>query len=74
MKADPADKGAGDLPAGLSQPALRALAGAGCTQLDQVAQLSESEIKRLHGIGPKAIVLLRQSLAARGLSFAPEKC
>lgn len=73
MKAEQADQGASDLPAGLSQPALRALAGAGCTRLEQVARLSEAEIKRLHGIGPKATILLRQALKARGLSFAPEK-
>jgi hypothetical protein len=59
-----------DLPVGLSQPALRALTAAGCLRLEQVAALSESEVSRLHGIGPKAIRLLHAALAAKGLSFA----
>jgi DNA-directed RNA polymerase alpha subunit len=62
-----------DLPAGLSQPALRALHGAGYRRLEQLTTLSESEVKRLHGIGPKALDQLRRALAARGLSFASEQ-
>ena len=62
-----------DLPAGLAQPALRALAGAGCTRLAQVAALNEREVKALHGIGPNALNLLRLALAAQGLSFAGEE-
>ncbi len=59
-----------DLPQGLSQPARRALLQAGCTRLEQVARLSEAELSRLHGIGPKSIRQLREALAASGLSFA----
>lgn len=62
-----------DLPKGLSQPALRALAGAGYTQLEQLTSVSAAELKRLHGMGPKGIDALRHALAARGLSFADEK-
>jgi hypothetical protein len=58
------------LPAGLSQPAQRALAGAGITRLDQLTRYSEKEIKGLHGIGPHALVQLREALSANGLSFA----
>lgn len=61
-----------DLPAGLSNPARRALIAAGCARLDQVAQLSEKEILRLHGVGPSAIKVLRPALDARGLTFAGE--
>lgn len=53
----------------LSAPARRALAGAGYARLEQLAQVSESELKRLHGMGPSAIGALRQALQARGLSF-----
>lgn len=63
----------GDLPAKLSQPALRALAGAGIKNLKQLSRFSESEIKKLHGMGPNGIHQLRVALAARGLSFAREK-
>lgn len=62
-----------DLPDGLSQPAQRALAGAGYKRLEQLAAVSEDEIKQLHGIGPKAIDLLRTALTAKGLSFAAGK-
>lgn len=59
-----------DFPAGVSNPALRALAGAGYTRLEELAGASEVELLRLHGMGPKAIRVLREALAARGLSFA----
>jgi hypothetical protein len=61
-----------DFPAGLSNPARRALAGAGYTHLEQLSQVSEREIARLHGVGPSALVKLRAALEARGLSFAPD--
>ncbi len=57
-----------DLPK-LSAPAHRALAGVGIQNLEQVSRFSEAEIKKLHGIGPKAIKELREALAARGLVF-----
>ena len=60
----------GDLPAELAAPARRALAQAGYTRLDQLARVSEAEIKRLHGMGPRALDQLRRALGARGLSFA----
>ena len=58
-----------DLPAGLSAPARRALAGAGISALSQLTHLTESDVKKLHGIGPNALEQLRQALAARGLSY-----
>ena len=70
MNKQPANQREGDLPAGLSQPAQRALAGAGISQLQQLSSFREGEIKQLHGIGPKAIRQLRQAGASRGLSFA----
>ena len=53
----------------LSAPARRALSGAGYTRLDQLAQISESDLKKLHGMGPTAIAALGAALAERGLSF-----
>ena len=61
-----------DFPEGLAAPARRALAGAGYSRLDQLTTVSEAGLKKLHGIGPKAIDQLRRALAARGLSFAAE--
>jgi hypothetical protein len=53
----------------LPSPARRALSGAGYTHLDQLAQVSESELEELHGMGPRAIATLRLALDERGLSF-----
>src|SRR5262245_51400075 len=62
-----------DFPGKLSAPARRALAGAGYTRLEQLSRISEAELKRLHGMGPKAIGQLREALAAKGRSFAEEE-
>jgi len=59
------------LPEGLSQPALRALNGNGIHRLEQLAAFREADIQKMHGVGPRAIQLLNQALAARGLSFKP---
>ena len=59
-----------DLPAGLAKPALRALIAAGYTRLDQLTTIKEAELLKLHGMGPKAIGLIRSALNARGQSFA----
>jgi DNA repair protein RadC len=62
-----------NLPGELAAPARRALAGAGLRRLEQLTQVTEAELKQLHGIGPNAIRQLRQALDANGLSFADEK-
>lgn len=59
----------GDLPAGLAQPARRALAGARITSLKQLARHTAAEVRALHGIGPNALETLRQALQAQGLAF-----
>ncbi|MBO0790618.1 MAG: DNA-binding protein [Ktedonobacteraceae bacterium] len=69
----PGDQGESNLPSELSQPAQRALVGAGYLRLEQLTEISESEIKRLHGVGPKAINQLRRALDQLGLSFADKK-
>jgi hypothetical protein len=62
-----------NLPAGLAKPAQRALAAAGYMSLDQLTHVSEAELGRLHGMGPRAMEQLRQALAAEGLSFAEHR-
>lgn len=59
-----------ELPSGIGSPARRALTAAGYVRLDQLTELSEAELLRLHGMGPKALEQLRRALAAKGLSFA----
>ena len=73
MAVKPTDQTKSDLPEKLSQPAQRALAGAGIRSLKQLSKFSESEIKKLHGMGPNGINQLRVALAAKGLSFADKK-
>jgi uncharacterized protein YdhG (YjbR/CyaY superfamily) len=53
----------------LAAPARRALSAAGYTRLDQLAQVSESELKKLHGLGATAIAALHGALQERELSF-----
>ena len=62
-----------DLPKGIGKPAQRALAEAGYQRLEQIALISEAELKQLHGIGPKALDRLRHALAGQGLAFAADK-
>ena len=61
-----------DFPKGIGQPATRALAAAGYHQLAQLTTVSAKALGRLHGVGPKAIGILRASLEAQGLSFADD--
>jgi hypothetical protein len=57
-------------PPGIAQPALRALVSAGYTTLDQLSKVEESDLARLHGMGPKALRLLNEALEQRGKPFA----
>ena len=57
-----------DLPK-LAAPARRALTGAGYTRLADLTKVKESEVRRLHGMGPNAMAVLRDALKERGLSF-----
>jgi hypothetical protein len=51
-------------PVGLSGPALRALANAGIGSMAQLAR--RSELRALHGMGPKALRILKSALAQQG--------
>lgn len=57
-----------DLPK-TSAPAQRALEGAGITALKQLTKVTEAELLMLHGMGQKAVRILREELKARGWSF-----
>jgi hypothetical protein len=72
-KEQPLEQPDSDLPAGLAQPARRALANAGYLRLEQLARLSEADVKKLHGIGPNALAQLRRAMAEIGLSFIENK-
>jgi len=54
----------------IGNPARNALEEEGIIRLGQLTKFSEKELLKLHGVGPKAIRLLREALARRGLSFS----
>ena len=53
----------------IGAPAMRALEAAGYTSLKQLTKVTEAELGQLHGMGPKALGILRETLKAQGLSF-----
>lgn len=52
----------GDLPKAIGGPATRALTGAGITTLAQVAALADADLLAMHGVGPRAVRILRETL------------
>jgi hypothetical protein len=69
MTQSKSDAKAQPFPRGVAKPAVRALAAAGYMSLGQLAKARESDIAGLHGMGPKALVILREALKERGQSF-----
>lgn len=59
----------GEWPRGVAAPAVRALNGAGYTELRQLAGVPVSDLRKLHGMGPRALRALQEALQARGLSL-----
>jgi predicted flap endonuclease-1-like 5' DNA nuclease len=66
-----ADDAADRLPPGIGAPAERALTGAGYSRLEQLTHVTEADLGQLHGVGPKALRLLREALASSGRGFQP---
>jgi predicted flap endonuclease-1-like 5' DNA nuclease len=60
-----------EFPASMGKVPRRQLALHGYTRFDQLASVSPSELLEIHGVGSKAIRILQEELAARGLSLAP---
>jgi hypothetical protein len=61
-----------DLPK-TSAPAQRALESIGITTLKQLTEITEAELLMLHGMGQKAVRILREELKAKGWSFREPK-
>ncbi len=53
----------------IGNPALSALDHSGIHHFTDLTKYSEKELLALHGFGPKALGILRNSLSERGLSF-----
>jgi len=54
----------------IGKVARRELALNGLTRYDQLAGRSRRELLAMHGVGPKAVRILAEELAARDQSFA----
>ncbi|PXY29234.1 hypothetical protein DI005_09960 [Prauserella sp. PE36] len=59
-----------EFPRRMGKVAPRELALNGYTRYEQLTRVTASELLRIHGVGPKAIRILEEELAARGLAFA----
>ena len=57
------------LPSKLGQPAERALASAGINTLEDCCQFRETELAKLHGVGPNALTKIKAAMAEHGLYF-----
>jgi hypothetical protein len=60
------------MPGALGTVAPRELAQAGSIDLRQLTEVTPKELLAIHGVGPKAIRILREALAAEGLAFRGE--
>jgi predicted flap endonuclease-1-like 5' DNA nuclease len=54
----------------IGKVARRELAAHGVTRYDELTMRSRAVLLAIHGVGPKAIRILGEELAARGQSFA----
>lgn len=63
------DTRAAPFPTGVAQPAVRALASVGVTRLEDATRFTEAELAALHGMGPKALGIIKDALRAQGKSL-----
>jgi hypothetical protein len=59
-----------EYPQRLGRTARRELALHGYTRYDQLTGVTPAQLLAIHGVGPKAVRILGEELAARGLAFA----
>ena len=59
-----------EYPTALGRTARRELARHGFTTYAQLAVVTPKDLLAIHGVGPKAVRILGEELAARGLAFA----
>jgi hypothetical protein len=56
-----------DFPRSIGRPATGALVHAGYTRLGELDGVPARDVLALHGVGPKAVRLLQEALAAQGM-------
>jgi hypothetical protein len=59
-----------EYPQRLGRTARRELALNGYTRYDQLTDVTAAQLLAIHGVGPKAVRILGEELAERGLAFA----
>lgn len=62
------DENGYEWPKGVGRPAIAALHHAGILTLDALAGRKEQEVAKLHGMGPKSLRILRETMAQRGIA------
>ena len=70
---DPAGPVQTEFPRSIGRVAARELAAHGYTRYDHLAAVTAKELLQIHGVGPKAVAILREELATRGLDFGSAK-
>ena len=68
----PPESFSAEFPTTIGRPANAALTDLGITTLEQVAAMTERELRAVHGVGPKAVRILHGELAKRNLTFRTE--
>lgn len=58
-----------EFPASLGKVARRELALNGYTSFAQLTEVTPAELLAIHGLGPKAVRILGEELASRGLAW-----
>jgi hypothetical protein len=53
----------------IGAPATRAFAHVGITTLEDLCEWTERDLLALHGVGPRAITILRPVMAEHGVTF-----
>ncbi|CAL9355612.1 hypothetical protein SUDANB121_00566 [Nocardiopsis dassonvillei] len=58
-----------EFPRRMGRVAPRELAAHGYTRYEHLTRVGARDLLKIHGVGPKAVRILEEELAARGLSF-----
>lgn len=69
MAPTPDARPVGDLPDAIGKTAAGELSANGLTSLRLVATRSRRELLAIHGVGPRAVAILGDTMAARGLTL-----
>jgi DNA-directed RNA polymerase alpha subunit len=57
----------------VGNPALNALENIGITTIHQLTKMTEKETLKIHGVGPKAVSVIKEAMKKDGISFKKDK-